>query len=148
MKNKTKLVIAFILIAVLAAGLIAVAVNLNNQITTSTVSSLEYRIGGIDEEGTLDTDVVTSIVTKNYVTVDGLEIELNEDAKVTYQVFFYDEDREYVSASEANLSTTFSGSVPETAKFCKIVIKPTIDPEVSWTEISKYAGMVTVTTNR
>ena len=40
----------------------------------------------------------------------------------------------------------FSGSVPETAKFCKIVIKPTIDPEVSWTEISKYAGMVTVTT--
>lgn len=153
-RNRTSnivLIVAFVLIAALAAGLAVAFVKLNKQETTKTLSSGAYSIGALDDVGEY-TESTASIYTKNAITVDGLKCELDEDAKIQYKLYYFSEDDDgeavFVSATEwltADLDTT---TIPETAKTAKIVIQPTADAEVSWSEISRYAGLLEVTYNK
>ena len=84
------------------------------------------------------------------VATDGLKVELQDDAKVTYELFFYDEENAFISSTGA-LSTDFLGlTVPINAETAKIVITPTEDEDgfISLTEVIGYASQVTVTMNR
>lgn len=106
-------------------------------------------IGALDEEGKA-ADGDASIVTRKAFTTDGLKVELADDAKVTYELFFYDEENALISSTGA-LSTDFLGlTVPLSAETAKIVITPTEDEDgkVSLTEVIGYADQVTVTMDR
>ena len=109
--------------------------------------------GGQKHDGDADrreTESDKSIVTRDAFTTDGLKIELADDAAVSYELYFYDADGEFVSKTGA-LTADYDGStVPETAATVKVVITPTEDEDgkVTLTEVFGYASALTITVNR
>ena len=147
--DKIKWVIVFLLIIGLIATTVTLFVKLDRQTTVTEIGAEAYIIGTLDDEGA-KADGDTSIVTRNAVTTDGLKVEIADDADVTYTIYFYGSEDEFISKTEA-LSADFDGSaIPENAETAKIVITPTADEDgkVDLTEVLGYAGQVTVTVNR
>lgn len=152
-KHKTadavKWVVVFLLVIGLIGAVITLFVMLDRQTTVTEIGAEAYTIAALDDSGE-QTDGDTSIVTRNAVTTDGLKVVIADDATVTYALYFYDADGEFVSKT-ADLSADFDGSaIPENAESAKIVITPTADEDgkVDLTEVLGYAGQVTVTVNR
>ena len=152
-KHKTadavKWVVVFLLVIGLIGAVITLFVMLDRQTTVTEIGAEAYTIAALDDSGE-QTDGDTSIVTRNAVTTDGLKVEIADDATVTYALYFYDADGEFVSKT-ADLLADFDGSaIPENAETAKIVITPTADEDgkVDLTEVLGYAGQVTVTVNR
>ena len=152
-KHKTadavKWVVVFLLVIGLIGAVITLFVMLDRQTTVTEIGAEAYTIAALDDSGE-QTDGDTSIVTRNAVTTDGLKVAIADDATVTYALYFYDVDGEFVSKT-ADLSADFNGSaIPENAETAKIVITPTADEDgkVDLTEVLGYAGQVTVTVNR
>lgn len=145
-----KWVVAFVLIALLIGAVVTMGITLNKQVTTKTLGTSAYAIGTLDENGEYAKDTAT-IYTKDFVTVDGLKIELAEKAEIQYKLYFYDEndkqEKTFISATEY-LTANFDGTIPDNAKFVKIVIDPLNDAEVSTFEIRGYATQLEVTYNR
>ena len=144
-----KWVIVFLLIIGLIATTVTLFVKLDRQTTVTEIGAEAYIIGTLDDEGA-ETDGDTSIVTRNAVTTDGLKVEIADDADVTYTIYFYGSEDEFISKTDA-LTEDFDGSaIPENAETAKIVITPTADEDgkVDLTEVLGYAGQVTVTVNR
>lgn len=150
--DAVKWIIVFVLVAALVAGLAVVFVKLDRQTTTASLRSTAYSIGTLDAEGEYEKNT-GYIYTKDYVTADGLEITVSEDANVKYKVFYYsvDEDgvKTFLSASADWLTADLDAStIPEGADVARIVIQPVGDAEVSLLEIAGYANQVTVTYNK
>lgn len=151
-KHKTadtvKWVIVFALLIATIAAVVMCFVKLDRQTTVTDIGAEQYIIGALGEEGEA-TDEDTSIVSRNAFTVDGLTVDIADDATVTYELFFYDGEDNFISSTGA-LSNDFDGNVPENAESAKIVITPTADEDgkVSLTEVLGYVGQVTVTVNR
>ena len=79
-----------------------------------------------------------------------MKCELKDDANIKYQLFFYDKDGEFISAS-AELTADYDGTnIPETAESVKIMITPIEDEDgkVSLMEVLGYANQLTVTVNK
>ena len=113
------------------------------------LSGAAYSIGLLDESGDYQKGD-TAIYTRKAITVKGLTCTLAKDAKITYQLFFYDAKDKFISAS-GELSEDFDGTdIPKNAESVKIVITPTEDEDgkVSLVEVLGYAKQLTVTVNR
>lgn len=152
-KHKTadavKWVVVFLLVIGLIGAVVTLFVMLDRQTTVTQIGAEAYTIAALDDSGE-QTDGDTSIVTRNAVTTDGLKVEIADDATVTYALYFYDADGEFVSKT-ADLSADFDGSaIPENAETAKIVITPTADEDgkVDLTEVLGYAKQVTITVNK
>ena len=152
-KHKTadavKWVVVFLLVIGLIGAVVTLFVMLDRQTTVTEIGAEAYTIAALDDSGE-QTDGDTSIVTRGTFTTDGLKVAIADDATVTYALYFYDADGEFVSKT-ADLSADFDGSaIPENAESAKIVITPTADGDgkVDFTEVLGYAGQVTVTVNR
>ena len=118
-KHKTadtiKWIIAFLLIIGLIATTVTLFVKLDRQTTVTEIGAEAYMIGVLDESGA-ETDGDTSIVTRNAVTTDGLKVEIADDADVTYTIYFYGSEDEFIAKTDA-LSTDFNGTaIPENAE--------------------------------
>ena len=147
--DTVKWVIIFLLVIGIIGAVVALFVQMDRQTTVTELGPEAYMIGALDEEGKA-ADGDASIVTRKAFTTDGLKIELTDEAKVTYELFFYDEEDAFISSTGA-LSTDFLGlTVPLDAETAKIVITPTEDEDgkVSLTEVIGYADQVTVTMDR
>ncbi len=147
-KRKTKflMAIAFGLIAILSVGLIFTMVNVDKGIKTREISWTEYSIGAFDESGKM-IESKASIITEDFIKVDGLVFDLKDDAKIEYKVFCYNEDQEFLFVVDG-----VDGDVqlPEGAAYIRIQITPLEDDngEVSIFEKSGYAKQLTVTVNK
>lgn len=139
-------IIVCVLLVALIGGVTYAIVRVVQKDETREISSLAYKIGGLDDNGAFMKNTA-SIVSKDFISSDGLTIKLQENAEVSYKVFFYDADKAFVSASEAQ-SADYAGTIPENAKYAKIVITPLHDAEVSIFEMSGYAKQLTVTVNK
>ncbi len=149
--DKIKWIIVFVLVALLICAVSVLGVILNRQITTVTLGPTAYAVGTLDETGEYKQDN-TSIYTKDFVTVDGLQVKLAEKSAIQYKLYFYGEnekqEKTFISATEY-LTTNFDvGSIPTNAKFVKVVIQPTADTDVSLLEVPGYANQLEVTHNR
>ena len=150
--NRKNRKILFCIVAVLLVALTGkvtvLAIQMNKQITTKSVSALtDYDIGTLDANGKV-TKSTENIYLKDYITTDGLKVTIKEKADIQYKLYFYTEDKTFVSASSAWLTADFDGTVPATAKYVRIVIDPTEDSEVSALEVFGYASQLTVTYNK
>lgn len=146
--DMVKWIIVFLLVIGLIGAVISLFVMLDRQTTVTEIGAEQYSIGGLDDEGAA-ADGDTSIVTRGTFTTDGLKVELSDEATVTYELFFYDKDGEFIS-STGELSADFDGNIPENAESAKCVITPTADEDgkVDITEVIGYAGQVTIAVNR
>ena len=144
--NKVMLAVLCIAVIVLAGTVTVLAIQLNRT-TTATLSGTAYAVGTLDENGKV-AESKENIYTKDLISVDGLKITVKEKADVQYKLYFYDADEAFVSASEEWLTADFDGTIPETAKYVRIVIDPLEDNEVSVFEVLGYADQLTVTYNK
>ncbi len=147
--DTVKWIVIFLLVIGLAGAVVTLFIMLDRQTTVTEIGAEAYIIGTLDDEGA-KADGDTSIVTRNAVTTDGLKVEIADDADVTYTIYFYGSEDEFISKTDA-LTEDFDGSaIPENAETAKIVITPTADEDgkVDLTEVLGYAGQVTVTVNR
>lgn len=143
-----KWVIIFLLMIGVIGAIVTLFVMLDRQTTVTEIGAEQYIISGLDDEGAA-AEGDTSIVTRGTFTTDGLKVELTDEATVTYELYFYDGEDNFIS-STGTLSADFDGEVPEGAMSAKCVITPTADEDgkVDLTEVFGYAGQVTITVNR
>ena len=147
--DTVKWIIVFLLVFALVGAVAALFVQIDRQTTVTELGPEAYMIGALDAEGKA-TDSDATIVTRKAFSTDGLKVELADEAEVTYELFYYDDEDEFISSTGA-LGTDFYGlGVPLTAKAFQIVITPTEDEDgkVSLTEVIGYADQVTVTIDR
>ena len=147
--DTVKWVIIFLIAIGLIGAVIGLAIKLDRQTTVTEIGAEQYIIGGLDDEGAA-AEGDTSIVTRGTFTTDGLKVELADEATVTYELFFYDGEDNFISSTGA-LSADYNGSaIPVNAASAKCVITPTADEDgkVDFTEVLGYAGQVTIIVNR
>ena len=157
-RKKGNILFTVALAAILALGtfgFVNLFKRLDNLEPTKTVSSSAYARGLLDDTtGKLPRDSedidYSGIHMKNYINADGLKCELAKDAKIKYQINFFDEDYQFLGVSD-RLTEDFDGVEHiEGAKFVLIEIMPTADADgiVSSSEVNGYAKQLTVTYNK
>ena len=146
--DRVKWFVTLIVGLALIACVIALFVKLDRQTTTTTIGGEAYSIGTIDETGEY-AEGDAAIYLRNGITTDGLKCEIAEDAKIKYELFFYDKDGEFVS-STGDLTADWAGEIPVGAESVKVMITPTADEDgkVSIVEVLGYASQLTVTVNK
>lgn len=146
--KKVALITGGVLGVVLTAGIIVGVAN--NKETKDVGGYFSYEIGTLDESGEETRGDTSAIRMKNFQKVKGLNVELEKNATVTYEIFYYDKDKNFLESLEQtddyDESELPGGAA--TAEYFKIVITPTSDAEVSKSEISKYEKQLEVTIDK
>lgn len=137
--GKIALIVVGILVAIMAIGL---CVRMGSSQTYTTLSATDYQVGALDETGAFMKNA-GSFVSKDYYDVDGLSVKVDEDAEVSYQLYFYDAEENFISATN-QFGVTYNGTIPEDAELFKIVINPTNDDDISTFDIINYESDVEV----
>lgn len=155
-KKKSKIllwitIISFVM-SVIMFGAFIVGLARPSDNNTDTVGTFDYSLGTVDETGKL-VESKKSIVQKEMQTVSGMKIELDEEAAtVTYKVSFYDEDKNYISTTEALDEDYNAELTPENASYFRVIITPYQvdgeDVEISVWSINKYAKQLEVSYNK
>lgn len=143
--DKAKNVIIGVLAGVLTLMTTGIIVNAANE-DEKTLTGWDYQIAEIEEDGDLNKSGKESLVSE-FVKADDIEVEVDDKADVTYKIHWYDENEEWLSATEA-LSTDFNGTAPEGADYARVEITPVDDDEISIFEKDGYVEQVTVTVKK
>lgn len=152
-KSRITTIIIFCLIAILGAGLIGVAVKLNNNVSTKSISPTVFSRGTLNSStGAVDTTDQTLSIYSSYITVDGLNVSVKDDDEVSYKVFFYSSDKTFISASTSKTSdyafaddTTSFSSTPA---FVRILITPSDGSQITLGNYLFYAGKLDIVVNK
>ena len=134
MKRKTKSIIGVILLIATLIGAVA-GISAISKKETKKISDFAFERGKIDENGVYVEDE-TSIVTSDMFECQGLVVERGFKFNYEYQVFFYNFDGVYLSASE-KYTDTKRIDVPELAKFARVVIYT--EQKVGFLDVTKIA---------
>ncbi len=144
MKLWAKILIIVLVLALLGGGIFGI-VKLADEgkLDSKKVSDLAFSIGGLDGAGNYkNTDA--SIYTKNAFECQGLECTLDFDSEIWYQIYFYDQNNEFVHTTGKLTGAFVKESIPFFAKYARIVITPNDDNKVSTLEVLKYAKQLNV----
>lgn len=152
MNRKTKTILIVVAFIIVFALLIAIFSRLNGMESTRNLTSSNYSIASISETTGKTIESKQNLATKNMYKLDGAEIKLEDDATVSYKIFFYDTDSEYISASDILTENFDNTEAPETAVYFRVVITPAqVDGEnveLSVFNMSKYASQLLITVNK
>ena len=154
-KANWKSILITVLVVVLSLGAVSgVATLLGGE--TKTIHPM-FTVGAINADDGTYLESVESLYTKDMIECNGLDIVLDFDANVKYQVFYYDEDGAFIEATDT-LTVTDNFEVLEEAHFARIMITPDWDTinadveepvcEIKWYQVGKYANQLTITVAR
>ena len=139
-------------IALLAVGVIGLGVHAIQSEPTKTLNATHYAVGTIDKTTGENADSNLSFRMKDVQTTDGLVIDIKENPTISYNIYFYDADKEFVGVQE-NLSIDFGAEdVAEGYEYFRITITPNqVDEEnvvCTLLNIINYTNQVSVTFNK
>lgn len=147
--NKSKWITTLIAFLLVAVVLIGFGVKLSQQEKQKQANLLDYSIGTISSTTGKYVESNKSLYTKNLLKVEDMEIKVVEDATITYKVAFYDEDKDFVSMSDAQDDDFASADIPEGAVYFRVVITPNqVDEEdvkITVLNLAKYSNMLKIT---
>lgn len=153
MKYKTKKTLKNILLGVVCVGaVVGVAAGAKAIVDYSEqdVKTIHpaFAIGGL--ENGLYEETETSIYTKEAFECKGLTIKLDFDHDVTYQVFFYEEDGDFISSTEV-LDERYDEEIPTGATHARIEVTPQWtnvededDRKINWFNKIKFANQLNI----
>ena len=151
--NIMKKTIITILLVVLCLGIVGggiagiVKLTDTGKLDMKTISSTKFSVGGLDSNGKyMNTNA--SIYTKEAFECQGLEVSLDFDNEIEYQIYFYDQNNDFVHTTGKLSGAFVKDSVPFFAKYARIVVTPKNDEVVSKLEVLKYAKQLTIKVNR
>lgn len=101
-----------------------------------------FDVGNLGTDGKFVDDEST-LYTKEAFQCDGLQIKLDFDSQIEYQIYFYDDLDNFIESTEV-LSAAYSETVHD--GYARIVIMPTNDEDekISFTERVTYPGQMTI----
>lgn len=119
---------------------------------TKTVSSLAFKVGALDEAGEyVEND--QAIYTKEAFECIGLRVEPEFDAKLTYDVYYYNEDGNVIY-TKLGQTGVYDEDFPLAYK-ARVVVYPEIpddvdddDFKITWYNVSEYANALKITVDR
>ena len=108
--------------------------------------SPSFEVGNLGADGKYVNDEST-LYTKNAFTCDGLQIKLDFDNEINYQIYYYDDLDNFIESTEV-LSESYSGGVHD--GYARVVIIPTNDEDnkISLKEKITYPNQMTVKVNK
>lgn len=151
-KKVVKRVVSIVLAVAALAGSVFGVVKLSNYLKDDTKKiTPTFVVGSIDEEsGKPDKEDSKSLYTKDSFKAKGLEVILDFDHNVTYQVFWYDQLGEFAYATEElSKGEKFYAPYAHTAR---IEVTPQFDvseddedeAKVKWYNVSKYSSQLEI----
>ncbi len=148
-KRTWKVILSWVLTIAVVIGVICGVVAVVKAIDSDnrTVHSTWAR-GTLDEEGKYE-ESKEYIYTKNAFECDGLEISLDFDATIEYEVVFYDKNGDLLATNGRTgfLTGAYGGeedTVPAGAYYARVIVKATNDDTITSLEVSKYARQITI----
>jgi hypothetical protein len=144
MSKALKIIISVVVALALVGGTVGLITAIDSgKFDTKKISPLNFSVGGLDSTGSyMDTD--GSIYTKDAFECAGLTCTLDFDALIAYQIYFYDQNNDFVHTT-GKLTTAFvPDSIPFFAKFARVVITPTEDEKVTTLEVLGYAKQLNI----
>lgn len=155
MSNKTKMTIIFVAIIALMAAVIGVGVKVSKIEKTKELGAMSYTIGTIDttgKEAKSDYALRTAYLEAKKFN----KITIAENADITYQVFYYNADKEFIGKSNALSAdmteipaTQTVNSATENVKYYRVVILvPDTKDKVTLLNRGNYVKQLTVTVNK
>ena len=131
----------------LIAAVAVLGVKLNDSVTTKTISSFAFKVGGLDEDG-VEIKSDNTIVTRDYISAEGLKIEMKSE-KVRYKIAFYDRKKKLVGEVSDFYVTDYEATdLAADIVYAKVVVEALSDAEINFLEVRKYASMLEITVNR
>ena len=112
-----------------AAGAIFGVVKLGQKMKDETKKiTPTFAVGALGEDGKYIKDSKSSLYTKDSIEAKGLEVILDFDANITYEVFWYDSQGNFVKSSgDLNNGTSFYAPINHTAR---IEVTPIWDNDI------------------
>ena len=113
-----------------------------------------FSVGGLNEVGKY-VESEGTIYTKEAFECQGLKIDLDFEKTICYEVYFYDENGNFLSSTEKTNENS-KPVLPDGATHARIVITPdwellevknTKDRVVKWYEVTKYANQIEIKVN-
>ena len=163
MKYKTKKTLKTLALSVLGIGaLVGVASGINalaeKQDTEFKTIIPIFEVGGLKDTDGKYEETKGSIYTKQAFECQGLEIELDFDNTIKYQVFYYEDDGDFISSTDVLLGNQ-DLVVPFGATHARLEITPnwsemgedyedTKNQEIKWYEVAKYSTQMEVKVNK
>lgn len=106
-----------------------------------------WAVGGLTENGAyLETE--ESIYTEDAFPCNGLDIELDFKSNISYRVFFYDFENDFLSSTKKQTGNYDESTTPLLASYARIVITPNDDEEIKWYEKNGYANQLTISVDK
>lgn len=148
MRNiRAKFTIGFVAIILLAVMMISMFVAISKIQTTKNVILTDWTIGQINESGQY-IDSNEHIVTKKFLNCDNMDIKMDDNATVYYNIYFYGSDKNFISMISGNQGDFDNSLQPGGAKYFKVVLTPPqIDGEnakISIIDINNIAKQINI----
>lgn len=140
--NKGLAVVITLLVALIAIAVVSLGVRLGTSQTYTALSSEDYVVGTLNADGEFAKDGGT-IVTEDFIEIDGLKVDLDENSKLSYKLHFFNEDKEFISSTNA-WGVDYNGTIPEDAEYFKVSIHPVEDDDISQFDILNYTSKISV----
>lgn len=122
------------------------AVKIGETLQNDTIKvSLSYNVGGLDDTTGKYVKDESRIYTKDRFACYGLNTKLEFDSTINYQVFYYDINDNFISASEV-LTSGITSVVPRNGAYARIEITPLDDEDGKITRLEKreYSSQLSV----
>ena len=149
-KTRTTLIIVSIIMS--AVALVSAVFGLFTPTVakdTDTVGRFDWVIGTINDTGKA-VESARSIYTKDMMDVNKMAIDISDDdAIITYKVVFYDEEKEFVSMTDALSADYDVETLPEGANYFRVLVTPVMvdeEPvEINFFNMAKYSNQIEIT---
>ena len=130
-------ILVVVTVGAAVGGVVALTRNADKieaELSYTSVGWTKYRVGGLDGQGNFD-GTQEAIYTKDAFECQGLNVDLDFDAEVSYEIFFYNQDNIFVHKTGRLTGSFVEADVPFIAKYARIVVTPDDDSNVMWHEV-------------
>lgn len=121
----------------------------NSDKTREISSTFGYEVGLLDEETGRDKSGGTAWRTKDFVSVNGLAIDFDDDEdSISCTFYYYDEDKAFLSKSSTAISMDYTVATdtekPSDAEYVRLVFTHKNDTDISSSDIRNYTDLYKV----
>jgi len=154
--KKIKRVLIWVLLGALVVASVVAFVKISKVEKTKDVGTLSYTIGSLNADDGKEIKDERSLRSKILSADKFNKIDIKDKADVTYQIFYYNADKEFIGKSEELSADTTElpatqtvQSATENVAYFRVVIKVTdTEKKVTIFNMNKYVKQVTVTLNK
>ena len=154
--KKIKRVLIWVLLGALVVSSVVAFVKISKVEKTKDVGTLSYTIGSLNADDGKEIKDERSLRSKILSADKFNKIDIKDKADVTYQIFYYNADKEFIGKSEELSADTTElpatqtvQSATENVAYFRVVIKVTdTEKKVTIFNMNKYVKQVTVTLDK